>query len=674
MKFGIAATALVQILFAKAATACLPTTVFINEIHYDDASIDANEGFEIAGTAGINLDGYSVTFYRGSGTIISKTDLDGVLANDSGGFGFKAFLFETNGLQNGLMGLALADKSGNVVQFLSYEGVVSEATEGPATGMTSIDIGVSENGDTTETQSMQLITKSGEAPGTSYGDFIWTTGAESTMGTKNVGQITLCGSFAPSMSSVPSSSPTINTFISIQTIQGSGEASPLVARKVEVKAYVTVLVANGFFMQEEASSGASSAGIFVFTKDPPAVAKGDNVSVKGEVEEYYGQTQLTDVKVEVLDRDPKFFDPVEIILPLSSKEDFEMYEGMLVSIRAPDSSSIVVSEYYEFARYGQVVVCSAPDVQGRLFQFTANNPPDKAGYAAHLDLNDRSCVKIDDGISSQNPNPLNFGSVYRVNSMYPILRGGAVVAKLEGVLTYSFGAWIVTPQSVGDLEYNNDVNPREAGPPVYKDAEVTVVLSNLLNYWTTIGTSRDLRGADSQEEFDRQVAKTILALTSMNADILGVVELENVEGNVATLDLVSRLNDANSGRNYTAASDMANQDKTGTDRIKVDVVYDTLKMDYVGYATLTDDDVDPALLDQSSVNAIFASKSRVPVAVTLRAKDTGKFLTVVVNHYKSKGSGPSSGPDKDQDDGAANWNQLRTLTSKAVVEWLKTNP
>ena len=39
----------------------------------------------------------------------------------------------------------LVNASGTVVQFLSYEGVMT-ATNGPAAGMTSVDIGVSEAG------------------------------------------------------------------------------------------------------------------------------------------------------------------------------------------------------------------------------------------------------------------------------------------------------------------------------------------------------------------------------------------------------------------------------------------------------------------------------------------------------------------------------------------------
>ena len=41
-------------------------TVFINEIHYDNAGTDAGEAIEIAGPAGTNLTGWSVVLLRQS--------------------------------------------------------------------------------------------------------------------------------------------------------------------------------------------------------------------------------------------------------------------------------------------------------------------------------------------------------------------------------------------------------------------------------------------------------------------------------------------------------------------------------------------------------------------------------------------------------------------------------
>ena len=90
---------------------------------------------EIAGSAGVDLTGYSIYHYNGAGgTVISTQNITGVILEISSGLGVKNIFIE--GLQNDDEGIALVDPSGSVIQFLSYEGEVT-ATEGPAAGLTS---------------------------------------------------------------------------------------------------------------------------------------------------------------------------------------------------------------------------------------------------------------------------------------------------------------------------------------------------------------------------------------------------------------------------------------------------------------------------------------------------------------------------------------------------------
>lgn len=149
------------------------TAVFINEIHYDTAGTDVNEGFEIAGPAGTDLTGWTVLFYNGNGGAVYDTvALSGTIANQSNGMG--AIFFARAGIQNGAPdGFALVNASGTVVQFLSYEGSFT-AVGGAANGMVSTDIGVSENGAVAGT-SLQL-----SGSGREYEDFTWAASATST--------------------------------------------------------------------------------------------------------------------------------------------------------------------------------------------------------------------------------------------------------------------------------------------------------------------------------------------------------------------------------------------------------------------------------------------------------------------------------------------------------------
>jgi len=125
--------------------ACATPILFINELHYDNASTDTGEGVEVAGTAGLNLTGYTIYLYDGSlKTSYDNFPLSGTLSNQMNGFGTAWFL--RAGIQNGAPdGVALVGPGNVVIQFISYEGSFT-ATGGPAAGMTSTDIGVSESG------------------------------------------------------------------------------------------------------------------------------------------------------------------------------------------------------------------------------------------------------------------------------------------------------------------------------------------------------------------------------------------------------------------------------------------------------------------------------------------------------------------------------------------------
>ena len=157
--------------------------VFINEIHYDNASSDVNEGIEIAATAGTDLSGWTIELYNGNGGEIYDTiNLDGIISDQQAGFGTK--FFASSGMQNGAAdALSLVAPSGNVFQFLSYEGTLN-ARSGFAAGMTSTDIGVSESNSTVVGDSLQLT-----GSGTSYEDFVWTAASPNTYNLINTDQI-----------------------------------------------------------------------------------------------------------------------------------------------------------------------------------------------------------------------------------------------------------------------------------------------------------------------------------------------------------------------------------------------------------------------------------------------------------------------------------------------------
>jgi len=157
---------------------------FINEIHYDDAGGDTGEGVEIAGPAGTDLSGWSLVFYNGNGgTTYGTVALAGTIPDQDDGYGTLSFAAPAGGIQNGSPdAIALVDAGGQVVQFLSYEGTLT-ATNGPATGLTSTDIGVAENPAPADGFSLQLV-----GAGADYSDFRWQNAADDSFGSVNTGQ------------------------------------------------------------------------------------------------------------------------------------------------------------------------------------------------------------------------------------------------------------------------------------------------------------------------------------------------------------------------------------------------------------------------------------------------------------------------------------------------------
>ncbi len=159
------------------------SVVWINEFHYDNDGTDTGEFFEVAGPAGFDLSGWSLIGYNGNGGVVYDTvNLSGVLPNQQNGYGTMSF--NMVGMQNGSPdGLALVDGSGAVVEFISYEGVVN-ATDGPAAGTSSTDIGVVESAATPIGFSLQL-----GGTGSSSGDFTWQPEQAHTAGAVNTGQV-----------------------------------------------------------------------------------------------------------------------------------------------------------------------------------------------------------------------------------------------------------------------------------------------------------------------------------------------------------------------------------------------------------------------------------------------------------------------------------------------------
>lgn len=170
-----------------------PTDVFLNEFHYDNVDADSGEFIEIVVSPGFSqpLSTVDVLLYNGetaaSASVYDTLNLgsDFTLAATYDGYRIFTADLPTNGIQNGPRdGFAIVNlATSQVLQFLSYEGVFTGGS-GPAAGMTSVNIGVSQSSPAAVGSSLGL-TGSGGVPG----NFAWAVSSGSnTKGSVNAGQ------------------------------------------------------------------------------------------------------------------------------------------------------------------------------------------------------------------------------------------------------------------------------------------------------------------------------------------------------------------------------------------------------------------------------------------------------------------------------------------------------
>jgi uncharacterized protein len=425
---------------------------------------------------------------------------------------------------------------------------------------------------------------------------------------------------------------------------------------------------RGFYVQDAADSDpASSNAIFVFNADNNSVSVGDEVQVTGSSSEFQGQTQLSTVTGIELCGTGRTIAPTPVQLPVPSADYLERYEGMLVSF----SQSLSVTELFQLGRFGQVTVSA-----GRLAQPTNVVEPGAPAQSL-LAQNNTARIIIDDALQNQNPDPILFGRNGQPLSASNTLRGGDTVTGLTGVLTYTWAGnsasgnnWRVRPVGALGASLPNFVaaNPRPTSAPAVAGS-LKVASFNLLNYFNTFGSTAcsfgvggaaaECRGASNSAEFERQVAKTVPAVIALDADVLGVVEIEN-DGygpSSAIQDLVNRVN-AVVGANTYAFIDFdartGQLNAGGDDAIKVGILYKPAKAAPVMNATFADDD---------------AIHNRAPLAQMFETPAHARF-TVVVNHFKSKGCGGASGANLDQGDGQSCFNAQRVSQAQALVTFL----
>ena len=451
---------------------------------------------------------------------------------------------------------------------------------------------------------------------------------------------------------------------SIPQIQGTGDASPFANTVQTTEGVVTLKLANGFFMQDEAGDGdpTTSDGIFVFMSSTITGAQvGDKVRVTGTVSEFtptgatHSYTEFKDITAVLTQSSGHSITPTNVQLP---NAHLGQVEGMLVRFSQP----LTVSQLEFLGTRGEVTLSS-----GRLEVPTNHFKPRTAEAIAMAAANAANLIVLDDGIFVAPSSVPYLGADGS-------LRAGDSVSDLTGVVDFGSigggGASFKLQPTVAPV-FSND-NPR-GDAPVLAAGNVKVSSANVLNFFTVFTNGTDAfgntnqgcslganvskancRGADSLTEFVRQRDKIVHELQAIDADLFGLMEIQN-NGETTVGYLVDQLNQAINQANSTPGAItyavVPKPADTGTDAIRVAMIYKPAKLALVGNA----------LSDGNSIN------NRPPMAQTFRAGNGEKF-SLVVNHLKSKGGCPAgSGADSDLGDSQSCWNATRIQQAQRLV-------
>lgn len=442
--------------------------------------------------------------------------------------------------------------------------------------------------------------------------------------------------------------------LSIMQIQGSGSASPYANTVQTTTGVITKKFSGtGFFIQDPNGDGdpTTSDGLYVY--DTTSANVGDLVRVTGTISEYKPSgatrtyTELTKATVQNLGAGPAVV-PANIEL---GSEDLGRYEGMLVRFVDP----LTVNGNNYLGDRGELILSN-----GRRETPTNRYRPGTPEALALAADNARNMVVLDDNIFVTPEHIPYLGEGGTV-------RSGDTVTGLTGVIDFGStggsGAWYKLQPSETPVFSRTNVR---LDKPQVAAGNVKVASANVLNFFTTFTNGADAwgntnrgctvggttsksncRGADNLVEFQRQRDKIVNELKAMDADAVGLMEIEN-NGDTTVSYLVDALNKAIGGTVYAY---VPKPPATGTDAIRVAMIYKPAVLSLVG----------GAMSDADAVN------NRPPMAQTFKLNANGAKFSLIVNHLKSKGSCGGGTGNTDSGDGQGCWNATRVQQAQQLA-------
>ena len=495
----------------------------------------------------------------------------------------------------------------------------------------------------------------------------------------------------------------------IAEIQGTGDTSPLAGTRVVTQGVVTAAYPtggfNGYVIQTDGTGGSDDAtsdasdAVFVHqpSAEPVAVEIGDYVQVTGDVSEFFGLTEINSHAADVEGRGTPPLGGVQarqMAYPTTA-DGREAHESELIE----PTNQFTVSDNFDTNGFGEIGLATGDH---QLWQPTDLYNPniEPAQVKAVQDDNFARGVVLNDG-SSWNYLSDDFENepVSWLTPENPVRIGSTATLHQPMILDYRNSLWELQPTSqvIGDgHEWATFSDTRSANQaPQDVGGDIKLGTFNVLNYFNTTGEDwvaegqghtctyfRDRtndpvgdnncapngpRGAaessggsdltDPKADLERQVVKEVKAINTMDADILSLEEIENSvalgesDRDDALASLVDALNAAAGTTRwaYAPSPDAADLPPLEQqDVIRTAFIYNPNTVQLVGPSKV--------LADKSGPGQPFEN-AREPLAQEFKrvgALDSDGFL-VIVNHFKSKGSGVDDGTGQ----GDANPDRIR---------------
>jgi uncharacterized protein len=445
----------------------------------------------------------------------------------------------------------------------------------------------------------------------------------------------------------------------IAAIQGREAKSPKLGQTVTTSGVVTAAITGadgrpaGVFIEAPAAQRdadpLTAEGVFVVTDGNFSV--GSLIAARGAVDEIVeGPSLLTALKPS---EPPTLCGSAELPPPFrltGPPPTWEALEGMRVVVESP----LTITGNDELGRFGALRLAFGE----RLWIPTERHRPG-AEADALMRANARRAISIDDLSLQENLVALSWLGGAATRSMP--LRPGDSVSAVAGVVDERFGYRL---RSASRVTLTQSA-PRPLKPPVVQ-GRLTVAGFNVLNLFNGDGQGSGFpteRGAESLAAYERQLSKILHALVALDADLYGLMELEN-DGfgpQSAVAELTLRLNQRIGREVYDYVRVPA--PKVGSDQITNGMLYRRDLLKPLGGA-------------MAQVNGPFVYGSRPPLLQAFEEISTGEKFIVVVNHFKSKGgcADATRDGDRDQGDGQACFNQARVEAASALLEGLTMNP